>query len=392
MSAIRKILVVDDNDNNRVILSQMLKLKNMETDEACSGFEALQYLEEGRHYDVILMDYHMPLMDGLDTIREIRESFSPSHEDQPVILLHSSSEDGSLIAKCHELQVRQRLVKPVKAQDIYTALSRLNMKTSVVVDSQKETGDYVTSDAVKILIVEDNTVNMYLSKAIIGKAIPNAIIFEAKNGAEGLESFKKHLPDLIMMDVQMPEMNGYETAVKIRELDYSAGVPIIAITAGNIKGEKEKCLDAGMNDFVVKPVVEETIVSVLNKWLRLDSGTKFSLPVEQDVDLSAHFDRNQLAIYYGEGENISSEIIMLIRKQLKESLIKLETYVRNEDLVSINSLGHMLRGTAVTAGLINMSKLALELEHLNTFVKFDMDNLFVRTKMEVELLLEIMNG
>lgn len=390
IDAIKKVLIVDDNDNNRVILSQMLKLKNIETDEAHNGFEALQYLDGDRHYDVILMDYHMPLMDGLDTTEKIRQLFSATNEDQPVILLHSSSEDGNLITKCQELQIRQRLVKPVKAQDIYTALSRLNMKISVVVDSQKDTKDYVTTDAVKILIVEDNTVNMYLSKAIIGKAIPNAIIFEARNGFEGLECFKKNSPDLVMMDVQMPEMNGYETAMKIRELDYSANVPIIAITAGNVKGEKEKCLEAGMNDFVVKPVIEETIVSVLNKWLKCNSGSKFSTPIENDADQSTHFDVNKLAMYYGEGETVSSEIIMLIREQLKESLVKLEFHVRNKDLVSINSLGHMLRGTSVTAGLTNLSKLAIELEYMNTFLEFDMEDLLARTKKEIELLLKVM--
>ncbi|MBC7913027.1 MAG: PAS domain S-box protein, partial [Pyrinomonadaceae bacterium] len=156
---IKKVLIVDDNQNNRVILKQMLLLKNISSDEAKNGIEALQYLSNGQNYDVIMMDYNMPIMDGLETIKKIRDSFKHL-EKIPVMLLHSSADDGKIMKACEELKVKQRLVKPIKIQDMYNALSRINQKDRREVVVQKE----ITSDAnfapLRVLIAEDNTVNM----------------------------------------------------------------------------------------------------------------------------------------------------------------------------------------------------------------------------------------
>lgn len=129
LDLVKNVLIVDDNDNNRVILRQMLLLKQINSEEAQNGFEALQLLAQGKRFDVIMMDYHMPYMDGLETIRKIRNSFNKLPEEQPVILLHSSSDDGTIIKGCEELMVNQRLVKPIKMQDMYDTLSRLHRKT-----------------------------------------------------------------------------------------------------------------------------------------------------------------------------------------------------------------------------------------------------------------------
>lgn len=109
---IKKVLVVDDNENNRLIVTQMLLLKNIHTVEATNGLEALHLLSKGERFDVILMDYHMPFMDGLETIRKIKESFVENLDEMPVILLQSSSDDRKIIQTCRELGVRYRLIKP----------------------------------------------------------------------------------------------------------------------------------------------------------------------------------------------------------------------------------------------------------------------------------------
>lgn len=116
------------------------------------------------------------------------------------------------------------------------------------------------------MIAEDNPVNMLLAKTIIRRAAPNAVIIEAINGNEALNFCRTELPDIVFMDVQMPEMNGYEATQKIRELQQEVHIPIIAVTAGNLKGEKEKCLEAGMDDFIAKPFVEEAIMVLFEKW------------------------------------------------------------------------------------------------------------------------------
>uniref|UniRef100_UPI00374D20F0 ATP-binding protein n=1 Tax=Flavobacterium sp. TaxID=239 RepID=UPI00374D20F0 len=118
----------------------------------------------------------------------------------------------------------------------------------------------------KVLIVEDNKINMLLARTLIKKILPNAIISEALNGRLGIEKYLEVKPDIILLDIQMPVLNGYETAQEIRMTDFK--IPIIALTAGTIKGEKEKCLDAGMNDYISKPIIKEVFENMLLKWLQ----------------------------------------------------------------------------------------------------------------------------
>lgn len=276
LDKIKKILIVDDNDNNRLILKQMFQLKQIPSDEAKNGFDALQLLAQGKVYDVILMDYHMPYMDGLETVKKIREVFYEAADEQPVILLHSSSNDETIIRKCEELKIALRLVKPIKLYELFNALAHLlgNTPSKARQDSRRISDEALKDkekvQTLKVLIAEDNSVNMLLARTLIRKIMPQAAIVEAVNGIEVVEEYQKLRPDLILMDIQMPEMNGYEATEKIRELENGSGhVPIIALTAGNVKGEKEKCLAIGMDDFMVKPFVESSIRDLLKKWVNL---------------------------------------------------------------------------------------------------------------------------
>jgi PAS domain S-box-containing protein len=122
-------------------------------------------------------------------------------------------------------------------------------------------------DALRILIVEDNKINMFLAKTLVNRIVPNAIILEARDGQEGVEQFEINYPDLILMDIQMPIKNGYEATVEIRKLNTGKKIPIIALTAGIMVGEKDKCLEYGMNDYVSKPIIEDDLASIIHKWL-----------------------------------------------------------------------------------------------------------------------------
>jgi CheY-like chemotaxis protein len=119
----------------------------------------------------------------------------------------------------------------------------------------------------KVLIVEDNKINMLLAKTLVKRIISNCTIFEAKDGNEAVELYKKEQPDVILMDIQMPNKNGYEATDEIRQLKNSGSIPIIAITAGIMVGDKEKCFEAGMNDYLPKPIIQLDLEKVLYKWL-----------------------------------------------------------------------------------------------------------------------------
>lgn len=123
----------------------------------------------------------------------------------------------------------------------------------------------VFNQPIKVLIVEDNKINMLLARTLLYKIMPNAILSEAENGQVGLQKFESFQPDIVLLDIQMPVLNGYQTAEEIRKMNTT--VPIIALTAGTIKGEKEKCLETGMNDYVSKPINKDLFENVLLKWL-----------------------------------------------------------------------------------------------------------------------------
>ncbi|WGQ10622.1 response regulator [Pedobacter gandavensis] len=197
----------------------------------------------------------------------------------------------------------------------------------------------------KIMIVEDNEINMFLLKTIILKIMPRSIIIEAGNGSSCLNHLENEVVDLIFMDVQMPEINGYQAVSRIRKMDNSSHVPIIALTAGNVKGEKEKCIEVGMNDFVLKPIVEETILLLLEKWLLNTLNSE-----QPNTNQPMHFNLERLNMYCDHDEERLTKLLAMIKQQLLDSLLSLELYVKQQDLPSINSLGHKLYGTAMAAG------------------------------------------
>jgi len=208
----------------------------------------------------------MPYMDGLETITKIRENFRTPGNDLALVLLHSTSDEEKISESSKDLFINERLLKPVKTEDLYNRLARINSAQAKSADdeSQIPKSNEVPSTLRTILVVEDNTFNKLLIKTILNGILPNCNVLEASNGEEALLIFDQ--AELILMDIQMPVMNGYEAAEIIRSRETDQHVPIIALTAGNVKGEKEKCLNAGMDDFLPKPFVEEHIIQLLKIW------------------------------------------------------------------------------------------------------------------------------
>ncbi|WP_343689071.1 PAS domain S-box protein [Chitinophaga sp.] len=355
---VRHVLIVDDNDNNRVILREMLFLKGISFVEARNGFEALEVLSKKNNFDVILMDYHMPFMDGIETIEKIRKNIDADPR-QKIILLHSSSDDERIIKACERLHVQQRLVKPIKMQEMYNALSRLFKKEEIKPAATENNTRNGMGDGFNVLVVEDNPINMLLATTIIHRIAPAAVIHEAGNGKEALAIVSHIMPDIILMDIQMPEMNGYEASRQIRDIYPGFRVPIIALTAGNVMGEREKCTAAGMDDFMAKPFIENTMVAMFNKWLRLEK------PQEPEVldDRAEVFDIAYLKTYLGDDDPaFMKEILLLTIKEFNKLMADFDGVLRGENVLTLNSWGHKLRGVAVTVGLMDLAQLAETIE------------------------------
>ncbi|MEI8049577.1 MAG: PAS domain S-box protein [Bacteroidota bacterium] len=275
LKEIKRCLVIDDNADNRMIMEHIMSNWGIECRSCDNGYTALDIIGVLEPFDVIICDYHMPKIDGLQTIRLIRERLKLTPAMQPIILLHSSSDNAELHRKCDELGVRFRLTKPVKSEELYAYLCSVNLPfderdMEAINPIKKKDEQYEFNEPVSILIAEDNDFNMLLIKAIVEKTIPSAEIIEAKNGKEAVVLWLIENPDLILMDMQMPVMSGIEATLKIREHEIKNGehVPIIALTAGALLEEKEKCLRAGMDDFLTKPIEPEKLIKVMIGKLR----------------------------------------------------------------------------------------------------------------------------
>jgi CheY-like chemotaxis protein len=268
---IQHVLIIDNNLNNGRILKDMLNNKDIASNYVASGEEALALLADNQQYDVVLVDCQMPGWDGIETIRRIRMHDDKHLSQLPIILLNDSLEEEMLNSVGAELDIQHFLVKPVKIQQLFYTLSQLRIKSEPIppriwIEPVLSSERYGESN-IKILIAEDHKINMLLVKTMLGKILPNAIIVEAVNGIDAIRAYGASSPDIVFMDIQMPEMNGYESTKEIRKLENEKRIPIIALTAGTVVGEREKCIDAGMDDYLTKPVLKDTLQETINKWL-----------------------------------------------------------------------------------------------------------------------------
>lgn len=265
ISKIKHALIVDDNANNRILVTDMLALKNVNSVAVESGKMALALLEQPNDFDLVLMDFNMSEMDGIETIREIRNRLKLGPDKLAIILLHSSAEDEYIIDASKKLSLAGRLVKPIQMQNLYDCIAKSGHPSNQ--ETNNPTIGYVNNKQLKVLLADDNEFNILLVKQMISNILPNAQIFEAFNGIKAIELFEANQPDLVFMDIQMPELNGHEASEKIRSLTKGKHIPIIALTAGTQEDEREKCIQAGMDDFITKPFVIETLEYVISKWV-----------------------------------------------------------------------------------------------------------------------------
>lgn len=387
LSWIKNILLVDDNDSNRIIIHEMLFAKGINCKQAKNGMEAIELLGSGFSFDAMILDYQMPIYNGIETVDRMRKNFPTLMENFPILLLHSSSEDLDVVNARKQSKIDCTLSKPVGAENLYRSLSGLRDQKKTTQVSSLTPPENISEKTLKILVADDNPINMLLTVTYIASAFPNAKVFQANDGLKALEFAQSENPDIILMDIQMPVMNGYDASIAIRQISGMAAIPIIALTAGNVKDEREVCLEAGMNDFVTKPVSEEALRNVLYNWLPLQDNPKVktdlvSTPPEK------HIDRNILGNVVKGNQQLLERILALTKQQLEQSKEQLKGCFEKKDLALISTLSHTLYGTASSAGLPKLSHLARCLEQAE-----DIDataGFYKKTIQEIEICLSLL--
>lgn len=365
LKSIKRCLVIDDNANNRLILEEMLANWNITVESCDNGLTALKMLEISKPFDVIICDYHMPYINGLDTIRMIREKLKLSPEKQPVILLHSSSDDAELHKKCAELGVRFRLTKPVKDHDLHAYLCQLHKpepeeRADTRFKSTEQEG--IVSGHATILIAEDVDMNMIMIKALISRLFPDANLWEAVNGREAVRLVKELTPDLVLMDVQMPELDGLEATKRIRAMEKEMGyhIPIIALTAGAFKEERERCFAVGMDDFLTKPVEPEKIKAVLGKFLSGKDEITKATTVASD-----HFCKTTLLERTLGSEELVKQLVGMALTNFPETLDQLKVAIQERNIKRIREIAHQFKGAASNLNCSLLADISYSIEQIS---------------------------
>jgi len=265
------VLGVDDNSTNRVVLAKMMESFGCRIDMTSSGQQALTAIrkayENGDPYRLILLDMQMPEMDGEQVAREIKAD--PAGDDVAIVVLTSMGHRGDAM-RLQAIGCAGYLIKPVKLNmlrdTLVTVLSKEQLQEN---DDQIVTRHLLSEQRRKeclILLVEDNLVNQKVAVAVLQKAGYSVDV--ANNGLQAFEMVKKGLYTIVLMDVQMPEMDGIEATKQIRKWESGrTHIPIIAMTAHALKGDRERCLQAGMNDYLTKPLEMKKMFNVLERWM-----------------------------------------------------------------------------------------------------------------------------
>jgi len=265
------ILVIDDNHLNLKIIEKMLKEKKIKVVAASSGQEGLAILRKNKEFDLLFLDVHMPDMDGFETAEIIKNEI-----DAPrmTIVMFTSVDIRDRIKVIKELNIKEYLIKPVKRKELFDFIRKVILKENLEKDStlaKKLMIDFETISEAKrhkILLVEDDSLNIETIVLFLEKKGYKVIV--AENGKEALEILEKMKFDLILMDIQMPVMNGVEASKKIRENHKYDKIPIIALTAYAMREDRKKFLEIGMNDYLAKPIRSFDLYRMIHKYLNID--------------------------------------------------------------------------------------------------------------------------
>jgi signal transduction histidine kinase/CheY-like chemotaxis protein/ligand-binding sensor domain-containing protein len=257
----KKILVVDDNVTHLTSIRQSLDEWKVVTTLATSGKEAIDILAKRADFDLVLTDMDMPEFDGIQLAQVVRQM----HPNLPIILLSSvGAERSQQVASLFSSVINKPVKQKALGQQILIHLDANNTSQAIeVTPKQKLSTEFAKKYPLQILIAEDNPVNQKLTDRVLSKLGYKGDV--AVNGLEALETVKQKHYDIILMDVQMPEMDGLEATRQIR-LQVGMHPIIIAMTANAMQGDREECLSAGMDDYVSKPVKLDELVNVLEKW------------------------------------------------------------------------------------------------------------------------------
>jgi len=398
-----RVLVVDDNQTNRMVLIKNVEALGSRVDAVSSGAKGIESLRNahraGDPYHVVLLDMQMPGMDGEQTARAIKSD--PSVKDVKILILTSMGQRGDAV-RLEALGCSGYLLKPVKQQMLFDAV------LAVLGRNEDEAAGLITRHVltdkrkigIRLLLAEDNPVNQKLAVILLQKA--GYLVDAVETGVQALEKVQTHEYSAVLMDVQMPDMDGFEATRQIRIWEQSNGlhIPIIAMTAHAMAGDRERCIDAGMDDYVTKPLEPRVLFNAIDRWAQsLDSKKISDVEIIQDdnlQDFSADLGRDWLgenipaasgltlepvsisradslpeklpadlesALFrFGDDRDFMKEMCQEFNDHLPERIDEFKSALNDGDINSLCRLAHNLKGVSLNFNAEPLAEAAAKLE------------------------------
>ena len=372
------VLVVDDNATNRRILAEQLAALGLVVSTADGARAALTELwrarAEARTFALIIMDYHMPDMDGLQLAERMQEF--PGVVASSIMMLTSGGQTGD-IAKCRELGLAAYVTKPLSQRALYETVAQVigagviaqglvvssTHKDSIIMSNPFSPDTAAPQLSLKVLLAEDNFVNQKLAMTMLKKRGHQVTI--ANDGVEAVALLDRESFDVVLMDVHMPNMGGFDATAQIRGIERATGrarVPIIALTALAMSGDKEKCLEAGMDGYLTKPISSAELIGALTS-LFPAPGTEVVLAPAPTVMLAPPaFDFEQLKCNMDDDQEMLLDIVGAFLRDHVTQVAQLRAALTTGDTQTALRTAHTLKGLLLTLAAQDASDEALRLE------------------------------
>ncbi len=396
------VLVVDDNSTNRKILEEMIANWRMKPVAAANGPAAMEALQRahknGTPFRLVLLDGHMPGMDGFEVAARVKQD--PQLHAAEVILLTSAGR-GEDVARAKTVGVAAALSKPVKQSELWDAIvTALNVPgrqkarapTSAAVNRRAR-----AREPLRVLLAEDNPVNQEVALRLLERRGHSVIV--AENGKQALTAIERHKFDLVLMDVQMPEMGGLEATQLIRENEKATGehLPILAMTAHAMQGDRERCIAAGMDGYLAKPIDPksffQTVEGISQRAVQGETTAKEAVGREQGGDDRRSLDAKALLEWFSGNRKLLRDIVKTFRDDCPRMMSRIRSALAANDANLLAEGAHALKGSVGNFGPTAALEATREMEKIARQGKLDGAwELYATLEDEIALLLPALHA
>ena len=371
-----RVLVVDDNATAREIFESYLAAMGFRTDSAANGTTAIELVKQASDTDpfqVVLVDWQMPGMDGVETARRIIAL--PDLEPKPKIIMATAYDRNEAAEQSKQVKLNGIIVKPVSQSALFDAIM-VAFGRQIKTRSRKDQTDLEAIKHIRgarILLVEDNEINQEVAVEILQGA--GLIVDVANNGKEGVQAALENAYDLILMDIQMPVMGGMEATQKIRETKTAATLPIIAMTAHAMSGDREKSLKAGMQEHVTKPINPPELFKALVQWIKPgdrkvpDSSVSAQPDTQAAINGAEELPQSLPGIDMAQGlgrinnnKKLYKSLLLKVKRDYADAADQLSVLIKNNAFEEAQRLAHSIKGVAGNLGAKKLQAAAQSIE------------------------------